>query len=386
MQPLALAEILCAPTTPIAVACSGGPDSVAAAMTVRALHSGSLTLLHFNHHLRGAASDGDEDFVRGLAGKLGADFRVGHWENPNPNANESNARNARLAWLHGWEHEKIIFGHHADDAVETILMRLARGAGIEGLVAPHAVNTVGAHTHIRPLLNLRKSKIVAALESLQIPYRTDATNAGGDYLRNRIRNELLPLWQKIETRDVAAGILAAQNNLRELHRGQKAPPPTAAKKISAAAAYPATTLAAGSSLYIPLGFVEDAPVGVWISARLVPSPSSQELVENSAPASRVWVRPTDSLLVRPWSAGERYTPYGAPGSKKTKELLNATPVSAELPPPLRALWPVVCADDGTPLWLPGCRIHKEATVKKNSATACELRFEIISPTLTPNDT
>jgi tRNA(Ile)-lysidine synthetase-like protein len=370
LEQTALAELARWEGTPVGVACSGGPDSVLAACLVRTLHGGPITLLHFNHHLRGEAADADEAFVRELAAKLGCDFRVGHWQDASADATETAAREARLSWLHGWEYPLLVFGHHADDVAETFLMRLARGAGPEGLFAPHAVNKVGSHIHIRPLLPLRKAEIIALLNAEGVPSCTDATNAGDDYLRNRIRNQLLPLWQSFESRDVVAGILASRESLRELYEPATAPS-EAPETLSASdnpASYASTSLAAGSTLLLPNG--------MSLSAELVSAPALNALKADSRPAERVWVRPCASLIVRPWARGERYTPLGAPGGRKIKELLNASDEASALGPAERALWPVVCDGvSGEPLWVPALRPTATAAVPADASQALELRFE-----------
>ncbi len=386
LEPNALAALEANPPLPVAIACSGGPDSVAAAIIVRELFpTRPLTLLHFNHRLRGRDSDKDAEFVRALAQKLNADFRLGIWENPDKK-NEVAARDARMNFLRQWEHEIIIFGHHADDAAETFLMRLARGASLEGLCAPHAVNRVHGHTHLRPLLTLRKTQILDALKAARIPFRTDRTNAHCDYLRNRIRNKLLPLWQKLETRDIVAGILASQGQLRELRRvlgplQTRSVCESPAEEASTdndvffecssaglpaperAQAAPPHSLIPGTTLFLPSG--------ASLSAKRVPAPAPEFLKSHSDPLRLVWVADAP-LFVRGWAQGERYTPLGAPGSRKMKELLNEN--CAAFRPNVRANWPLICDADGHPLWLPGCRITANAAVAASATHAIELKF------------
>jgi len=357
---------------PVAVACSGGPDSVALAFVLVGLHDGPVTLLHFNHGLRAEASDGDEHFVRELATRLGCDFRSARWENPSKQ-NEVAAREARLAFLHRWEHSLIFFGQHADDAAETLLMRLARGSSIEGLSAPHPVVEYGQHLHLRPLLKLRKATIVAALERLGIAYRTDASNATGDYLRNRIRNELLPLWQSLEPqRDVVGGILASRDKLRTLDRAEQ----TEGGAVEADA-----VTSQWSSVGLPMGTTVFLPGGLSVSAQRVSMPTLAFVRQHSNPARRVWVSDSQHLCLRRWEAGQRYTPWGAPGSRKIKNILNEN--ANELAPQMRAALPLVCAHN-QPLWLPFARISSTAQVDFQEKFAIELRFER-KPSTVDND-
>jgi|GEM_PF-2476309 tRNA(Ile)-lysidine synthetase-like protein len=347
-------------TYPIAVACSGGPDSVAAALVTRALAKVPVTLLHFDHRLRGRASRQDAEFVRELAKRIGADFRQGEWDKPNK-GNETLAREARMAFLHQWEHECIVFGHHADDAAETFLMRLARGASITGLCAPHPINRVGTHVHLRPLLPLRKKEIEAALRTCKIKWRKDHTNAHNDYLRNRIRNKLLPLWQKIETRDVVEGILRTQKGLRKLPAGAE----------EAAEGIPENEFVGECNIsgVLPAGGLLCLPWGGILEARS--SQADTAHIRKNSSQFHVWIRNMGPLFVRGWDPGERYTPFLAPGSRKVKELLNEN--CKDVAPEIRAYWPMVVDISGKPLWIPGLRIAS-GTQAVSGEPAIELIF------------
>jgi tRNA(Ile)-lysidine synthase len=87
-------------------------------------------------------------------------------------------------------------GHQKDDIAETLLMRLARGAGPAGLAAPRPVSLRDdGRIFLRPLLTLGKSELAGALADAGLNWREDATNATRDHFRNRIRYEVLPRWQ-----------------------------------------------------------------------------------------------------------------------------------------------------------------------------------------------
>ncbi len=96
-------------------------------------------------------------------------------------------------------------------------MRLARGSGTAGLAAPRPVSAQpGGRFHLRPLTTLTKAEIVAALRALGLPWREDATNAAGDYFRNRIRRAVLPAWRRAaQGRDALAGAVLARELLEE---------------------------------------------------------------------------------------------------------------------------------------------------------------------------
>jgi len=91
----------------------------------------------------------------------------------------------------------LLLGHHADDRLETVLMRLVRGVGLEGLVAPRALHKVSFYTKVRPLLNFSKNELRNALIACNIPFFEDATNDEDDCLRNRIRHTLIPAFDKV---------------------------------------------------------------------------------------------------------------------------------------------------------------------------------------------
>ena len=107
-------------------------------------------------------------------------------------------------------------GHQRDDVAETLLMRLARGSGAGGLAAPRPVQAgPQGRTHLRPLLELRKTEIALALRAAGVPWREDSTNAGSGYFRNRIRNAVIPAWSKAAGRDAVAGAARTRELLEE---------------------------------------------------------------------------------------------------------------------------------------------------------------------------
>ena len=409
-------------TSPVAVACSGGPDSVAAALIVKAICPQPITLLHFDHRLRGQASTHDAAFVEKLAKEIGADFRLGVWERPN-SQNETVARTARMKFLHQWEHELIVYGHHADDGVESLLMRLARGGRLRGLCAPHAINRLRGHLHVRPLLLLRKHQIIEALDNLHISYCQDQTNSGLDYLRNRIRHQLLPLWQQIETRDVVAGIVASQQKLRRdyarkqklreeirrlkalLREAGKALPASEAEADDDAdsdeAAFEKETVGGLPTGYmispaapraprrvraqpaydlgLPLEATVFLPSGGSISARRVPAPSLEAIKAASDPRRRVWIYDASSRLRLVSRTDVRnVSTLGGTGRQQVKEILRAG--FADLPPEIRAVWPMVYRGPYLQ-WLPGARINPTAAVPSDATHAIELNFTPPASTL-----
>jgi tRNA(Ile)-lysidine synthase len=197
----ALARISIQPATTIVVGVSGGADSTAllhAMLELREQFDARIAAAHLNHRLRGADSDRDENFVRGMCSRLNVEFIVERADGLLHSSNlEERARDARHNFLNrvadSIDAAHIALAHHADDQAETVLMRLLRGAGVAGLAA---MSERGPGRLIRPMLSLRRTEIIAYLRELDLPYVEDASNASPIFLRNRIRKELLPLLER----------------------------------------------------------------------------------------------------------------------------------------------------------------------------------------------
>ncbi|MFO1447678.1 MAG: tRNA lysidine(34) synthetase TilS [Opitutaceae bacterium] len=208
-----------------AVALSGGSDSVALLLLIW-VHwpeqRNRLTVMHFNHRLRGKDSDDDSKFCRSVCRSLTVRFRTERWKQKDEHRiTEANLRAARLDFFRrvmAKENCSVLWlGHQQDDIAETMLMRLARGSGLGGLIAPRPVHRFqGNRWHLRPLLTQRKQVIAGILRDLGIPWREDRSNAGDDYLRNRMRHRVLKAWQRAEPlRDVVACVADAREKLEE---------------------------------------------------------------------------------------------------------------------------------------------------------------------------
>ncbi|MEO6003971.1 MAG: tRNA lysidine(34) synthetase TilS [Opitutus sp.] len=225
LHPAAMAAATASPIEePWAVAFSGGADSLMLLLLIWALwpeRRKKLTALHFNHRLRGAASDRDERFCREVAVGLGVRLRVGKWTKRVAGASEAEARAARHAFfgaeLSRLQARVLWLGHQQDDIAETMFMRIARGSGTAGLAAPRPVQTMSdARLHLRPLLSLKKSELLAYLREERLPWREDRSNARGVYLRNRVRRDVLPVWQHAsDDRDAIAGAALSRELLDE---------------------------------------------------------------------------------------------------------------------------------------------------------------------------
>ncbi|MDR2762415.1 MAG: tRNA lysidine(34) synthetase TilS [Planctomycetaceae bacterium] len=192
------------------LAVSGGADS--SAMLHGAVRYARLRGLpvpvvgHVNHGLRGEESDGDEIFVSSLADEYGLKFfshRITgeEWSLDETGSVEAAAREIRYKFLSSAAVKcgcrYIATAHTADDQVETVLHRLLRGTGISGLCGITFERQFNyAVSIVRPLLGLRRADVIRYLESINKNYRFDSSNAGVDFTRNKIRNELLPTLRK----------------------------------------------------------------------------------------------------------------------------------------------------------------------------------------------
>jgi tRNA(Ile)-lysidine synthase len=178
----------------IAAAVSGGVDSTALLLLLADLRADGFEVVatHVNHHLRGAASDEDEAFVRRLCARLGIPFHTadGTLDPARVKARgiEAAAREVRTVRLLELRHHVgarfTATAHQQYDQAETVLMRLATGAGPAAFRGIHPLRDDG---FLRPLLSISRAEIEAFLEERGITARIDASNADLRFLRNRIR-------------------------------------------------------------------------------------------------------------------------------------------------------------------------------------------------------
>ncbi len=184
------------------LALSGGIDSMVLADMLQKAKM-EFVAAHCNFHLRGAESDGDDWFVRKFAEKHGIQCFVKHFETEKYAEKygisiEMAARDLRYAWFEQLRkqlgYDKIAVAHHADDQAETFFINLLRGAGIRGLKGMRPQNGV----IIRPLLWASREQVRKYAVENHITWREDHTNVETVYLRNRIRNQLLPVFDELQ--------------------------------------------------------------------------------------------------------------------------------------------------------------------------------------------
>jgi tRNA(Ile)-lysidine synthase len=187
-----------APGQPIAVAVSGGADSVCLLHILRDLGYG-VSVAHVNHGLRGAASDADADFVAEMAASLNLPFHLFPISLPPAGNQEQNARIERYRALSSMMQtgaaERVALGHTRSDQAETVLFRFLRGSGSAGLAA---IRPATADGFVRPLLECNRQDVEQYLAERGIRWREDATNHQLRFARNRMRHTVLPWLTKVE--------------------------------------------------------------------------------------------------------------------------------------------------------------------------------------------
>ncbi|MEI6090238.1 MAG: tRNA lysidine(34) synthetase TilS [bacterium] len=221
-------EIYVDNTATILVGVSGGVDSVSLLDSLALLSEKfyfKIIIAHYNHSLRGADSDADEDFVKDLAIKYGFDYfsakgDVVSYAEKNSISIELAARQLRYNFFERTSRNHyadfVATAHTADDSAETFLFNLFRGSGLTGLSGiPATRNFVKNVVIARPLLTLKKKEIIEYAKARKLKWREDRTNEAVDYTRNRIRRVLIPLLEK----EFNPQIIEAINRAAELIYG-----------------------------------------------------------------------------------------------------------------------------------------------------------------------
>ena len=194
-------------------AVSGGADSMALLWGMYLLQEQlgiTLKAAHYNHGLRGSESDGDAEYVSRFCDSYHIPLYLEKGQViSGPKGLEAAAREARYSFFATLE-GKILTAHTADDNAETILMHLVRGTGLKGLggISPVRGNV------IRPMLAITRREVEAFLEEYSISFVEDSTNAGDDFLRNRIRHHVMPLLLQ-ENPKLSQDLTAMAQTLRQ---------------------------------------------------------------------------------------------------------------------------------------------------------------------------
>ena len=209
------------------VAVSGGPDSLSLLHVLCRLREEfglKLRGVHLNHKLRGAESDADAEFAADTFRRLGMPFTadsvdVAAYRSEHGLSLEDAARRVRYAFLADaaakYSADAIALGHTADDQAETVLMHIIRGSGLDGLRGMQTLDSRpidGATVSLfRPLLGTSRSETQAYCDAMGLKPRIDASNSSPEFLRNRIRLEIVPLLEQINPSVRDALMRLAQN-------------------------------------------------------------------------------------------------------------------------------------------------------------------------------
>ncbi len=405
------------------LAVSGGADSVALLHLALEHAAGArLAVLHFDHRIPGIDGAADAAFVQRLARAAGLPFMTA--ANPSPGAPKGHspemaARAARLAFFARAAAElkldAILTAHHADDVAETLLLRLARGSGAQGLSGLRPESRVGPVRFLRPLLGCTRESLRRYLAERNLSWREDPTNTDLAIPRNALRHTLLPRldpaglqrsaailreedafladladshwpqalrpdasldlaslplplrrrlllrWLRDEIRvepgfDAIERLLAMPDGILTLAPRRRVRKTGAAFHIIAPPPSPAP-------LEVPVAAPGDYAFGPFrITCRLFTGIHREPPAFGRFPISAS-VAP-GPLLARTRRPGDRISPIGLDGSRKIKDVFT----DAKVPDALRRRLPVF-ERAGAVIWLPGYRIAASAALPGPSAAA-----------------
>lgn len=194
----------------ILLAVSGGIDSMCMAELFASLEEPlPFAVAHCNFNLRGEESDADEMLVREWTSAHGVEmhsvsFDTVSYAREHGISIEMAARDLRYSWFEGLcrqhGYKAVAVAHNANDNAETLILNLLRGSGLHGLSGMSKVSTLPCSSEvrlIRPLLDCTRKQIEGYMFARKAAYREDSTNASSDYKRNRIRNEVFPIFATV---------------------------------------------------------------------------------------------------------------------------------------------------------------------------------------------
>jgi len=200
------------------LAVSGGLDSMVLLHLFQQLPY-EIAVLHCNFQLRGMESFGDQDFIQKYCDQNNIPFFTTHFDTDAfakdyKLSTQVAARELRYNWfyelLETHQFDYVLTAHHADDNLETFIINLSRGTGLEGLIGiPEENDKI-----IRPLLPFSRDEILKYAKENNIEWREDSSNASNKYLRNKIRHDLVPVLKEINP-DFLNSFQKTQSYLRE---------------------------------------------------------------------------------------------------------------------------------------------------------------------------
>ncbi len=197
----------------VLLAVSGGIDSICMA-ELFAEAGMTFGVAHCNFRLRGEESDGDEELVRGWAEGHQIEFHLKRFDTEgyasgNGISIEMAARELRYQWFaqlcEEYGYDAVAVAHNANDNAETLMLNLLRGAGMNGLCGMSLFSRIPVRSAdgknspilLRPLLQFTRKQIEGYMLARRLPYRNDSTNDSSEYKRNRLRNEVFPVFETI---------------------------------------------------------------------------------------------------------------------------------------------------------------------------------------------
>ena len=213
----------------VLVAVSGGADSISLLCLLHEcerLLKIKLSVAHLNHMIRGGEADGDEQYVKDICRKLKIRVMTDRVDVPDLSRRrrisvEMAAREARYAFLQKaakrFGADMVVTAHTADDQAETFILKLARGAGADGLGGISPVAIIGGLRVVRPLLEFNRTDVEAYLNGRAIKWREDSTNRDTEYLRNRVRREIIPVLERKLNPSIKKSLCKTAEILREDH-------------------------------------------------------------------------------------------------------------------------------------------------------------------------
>lgn len=401
---------LLTPERKVLVALSGGADSVALLLILNELNY-VCEAAHCNFHLRGTESDRDEEFVRQLCQEKQITLHVIHFDTAKYAADhhvsiEMAARELRYSWFEELrkttEAQAIAVAHHADDSIETFLLNLLRGTGINGLRGIRPRNGFV----VRPLLCLNRTDIIQYLKKKKQPYVTDSTNLQDEYKRNKIRLHLLPLMEEINP-SVKHSLLNTATHLDEAFAIYNKGIEEAKQRVQTQEGIQIETLLKEPSpqtilfeILHPLGFNNTQIEDIYRACTSQPGKifESEEWcvlkdrtmllvlktkeIRNERPHLKITEYPYDgtfiiprekhtacfdtnklhgTLHLRPWQAGDTFVPFGMKGTKMVSDYLTDHKYSLLQK---RHQW-VLCCDENI-IWLVGERADNRYRVDEHT--------------------
>ncbi len=418
------------PDSRVLVAISGGVDSVVLAHLCKKSRM-SLSLAHCNFHLRGKESDEDEAFVKNLAEELKTEVFIEHFDTENY-AREHKlsiqmaARELRYKWFEevrvAFHFDFVLTGHHANDNLETFMINLVRGTGLEGLTGiPERKGPV-----LRPLLPFSRTAIKEYARSNNLEWREDSTNTSTKYLRNKIRKEIVPVMEELNPH-VLESFSRTQDYLRQssdlVEDYVSALFPRVAQEYKYGYRFNIKTLktlphleAVLYELFRTFGFTEwddvynllDAQPGKMVLSKthrlikdredlLLTTLPSEENIEYEIlaeeevvmlPVGTFHMEPADTvsgasshtvfidkntvkfpLTVRKWREGDYFYPFGMKGKKKISKFFKDNKLS--LPEKENCL--LLCSRDEI-VWVIGHRADARFSVTENTAEIIKIKY------------